>query len=43
MSGFFCQILTDEEEQELDRWIAYSNENMRIFEDWIEKEIQELQ
>lgn len=39
MSGFFCQILTDEEEQELDRWIAYSNENMRIFEEWIEKEI----
>ncbi|MCG7856190.1 FecR family protein [Flavihumibacter sediminis] len=41
LSGFFCNILTDEEEEELDHWILESKENMTIFEEWLEKDIND--
>ena len=41
MSGSSCNILTYAEEKELDRWILESESNMILFEEWLEKEIQD--
>lgn len=43
MSGFFSKVLTYEEEQELDEWITASEENSRVFDQWLRMSAEDPQ